>query len=227
VGSKEKSPDAFRTISEVAIWLDTPAHVLRFWESRFPEIAPVKGAGGRRYYRPDDMRLLGGIKQLLHQDGHTIKAVQEQLASDGVASVTACSPDLPSAGPQAPPLDIGPSPSDAAEPAAQAVRPPIGYFFDDSAPSDTATLPSRAEDAPAKPAEPVAAPAPVTPALPSIDAVAADPDDPSPSAALMLSGLPCAADLRGCDPQAPELAAHGPDLEQVSNRLRALLSRFA
>ena len=57
----EKSPQAFRTISEVADWLDTPAHVLRFWESRFPEIAPVKRGGGRRYYRPQVMQLLGGI----------------------------------------------------------------------------------------------------------------------------------------------------------------------
>ncbi|MFU8777441.1 MAG: MerR family transcriptional regulator, partial [Roseovarius sp.] len=61
-----KAADAFRTISEVADWLDVPAHVLRFWESKFPQIKPVKRAGGRRYYRPADMALLGGIKVLLH-----------------------------------------------------------------------------------------------------------------------------------------------------------------
>ena len=59
-----KSPDAFRTISEVADWLGVQAHVLRFWESRFTQVKPVKRAGGRRYYRPNDMRLLGGIKKL-------------------------------------------------------------------------------------------------------------------------------------------------------------------
>ncbi|MCA8879137.1 MAG: MerR family transcriptional regulator [Rhodobacteraceae bacterium] len=89
-----KSPEAFRTISEVAEWLDTPAHVLRFWESRFPEVSPVKRAGGRRYYRPDDMRLLGGIKHLLHTEGHTIKSVQERLKSDGTSAISAFSPPL-------------------------------------------------------------------------------------------------------------------------------------
>ena len=68
-----KSPDAFRTISEVADWLDVPTHVLRFWESRFSQIKPVKRAGGRRYYRPNDMLLIGGIKKLLHEDGMTIR----------------------------------------------------------------------------------------------------------------------------------------------------------
>ena len=61
-----KSADAFRTISEVADWLEVPAHVLRFWESKFSQVKPVKRAGGRRYYRPADMRLLAGIKILLH-----------------------------------------------------------------------------------------------------------------------------------------------------------------
>ena len=74
-----KSAEAFRTISEVAEWLDTPTHVLRFWESKFSQIKPVKRAGGRRYYRPQDMRLIGGIKKLLHSDGLTIKAVQKIL----------------------------------------------------------------------------------------------------------------------------------------------------
>ncbi len=90
----EKSPQAFRTISEVADWLDTPAHVLRFWESRFPEISPVKRAGGRRYYRPQDMQLLGGIKHLLHTEGHTIKSVQERLKAGGTGAICAYSPPL-------------------------------------------------------------------------------------------------------------------------------------
>ena len=90
----DKAPDAFRTISEVSSWLDTPTHVLRFWESRFPEVAPVKRAGGRRYYRVEDMRLLGGIKKLLHEDGVTIKALQERIKAEGAESVAALSPAL-------------------------------------------------------------------------------------------------------------------------------------
>ncbi|MGL5008943.1 MAG: MerR family transcriptional regulator [Paracoccaceae bacterium] len=83
----EKSPDAFRTISEVADVLDTPAHVLRFWETRFPQIKPVKRAGGRRYYRPSDVALLEGIKRLLHSDGMTIRGVQKVLREQGVRHV--------------------------------------------------------------------------------------------------------------------------------------------
>jgi len=89
-----KSADAFRTISEVADWLETPAHVLRFWESKFSQVKPVKRAGGRRYYRPADMRLLGGIKKLLHEDGLTIKGVQKMLREQGVKHVTALSQPL-------------------------------------------------------------------------------------------------------------------------------------
>ncbi len=83
-----KSADAFRTISEVAEWLETPAHVLRFWESKFTQVKPVKRAGGRRYYRPADMRLLGGIKKLLHEDGMTIKGVQKILREQGIKHVS-------------------------------------------------------------------------------------------------------------------------------------------
>jgi DNA-binding transcriptional MerR regulator len=89
-----KSKDAFRTISEVADWLETPAHVLRFWESKFTQVKPVKRAGGRRYYRPADMKLLGGIKNLLHDDGLTIKGVQKLLREHGVKHVAALSPHL-------------------------------------------------------------------------------------------------------------------------------------
>ncbi len=88
----EKSPDAFRTISEVSKWLDTPTHVLRFWESRFPELAPVQRAGGRRYYRPEDVRLLGGIKELLHVRGQSIRDVQELLAAQGAGAVADMAP---------------------------------------------------------------------------------------------------------------------------------------
>jgi resuscitation-promoting factor RpfA len=89
-----KSPEAFRTISEVADWLDRPAHVLRFWESKFTQIKPVKRAGGRRYYRPEDMLLLGGIKKLLHDDGMTIKGAQKVLREQGVRYVSDLSQPL-------------------------------------------------------------------------------------------------------------------------------------
>ena len=88
----DKSPDAFRTISEVAELLDTPAHVLRFWESRFPQIRPVKRAGGRRYYRPTDVALLAGIRLLLHDQGMTIRGVQKILREQGVRHVCSLVP---------------------------------------------------------------------------------------------------------------------------------------
>jgi DNA-binding transcriptional MerR regulator len=89
-----KSPDAFRTISEVSTWLGTQSHVLRFWEGKFDEVSPVQRAGGRRYYRSGDMTLIGGIKTLLHDQGMTIKAVQKLLKSQGIAHVRSFSPDL-------------------------------------------------------------------------------------------------------------------------------------
>lgn len=79
----DKSPDAFRTISEVADDLDLPQHVLRFWETRFPQIKPLKRGGGRRYYRPDDVELLKGIRHLLYDQGYTIKGVQKLLKTNG------------------------------------------------------------------------------------------------------------------------------------------------
>ena len=94
----DKSPDAFRTISEVAESLDTPAHVLRFWESRFPQIKPVKRAGGRRYYRPSDVALLTGIKRLLHDEGLTIRGVQKILRDHGVRHVAGLTDDSVSIG---------------------------------------------------------------------------------------------------------------------------------
>lgn len=78
-----KAPDAFRTISEVADDLDLPQHVLRFWESRFHEIKPMKRGGGRRYYRPDDIDLLRGIRHLLYGEGYTIRGVQRILREQG------------------------------------------------------------------------------------------------------------------------------------------------
>lgn len=85
----EKAPDAFRTIGEVSDLLETPSHVLRFWESRFPQIKPVKRTGGRRYYRPTDVALLAGLRILLHDQGMTIKGVQKILREEGLRHVCA------------------------------------------------------------------------------------------------------------------------------------------
>jgi DNA-binding transcriptional MerR regulator len=85
----DKSPDAFRTISEVAEELDVPQHVLRFWETRFSQIRPLKRGGGRRYYRPDDVDLLKGIRHLLYGEGYTIRGVQRILKAEGARFVQA------------------------------------------------------------------------------------------------------------------------------------------
>lgn len=82
-----KSAEAFRTISEVADILDIPAHVLRFWESRFVQITPIKRGGGRRYYRPEDISLLRGIQKMLYEDGLTIKGAQKVLKEKGIKHV--------------------------------------------------------------------------------------------------------------------------------------------
>ncbi len=78
-----KSPEAFRTISEVSKDLSLPQHVLRFWETKFIQIKPIKRGGGRRYYRPEDVKLLKGIKNLLYNDGYTIRGVQKVIKENG------------------------------------------------------------------------------------------------------------------------------------------------
>jgi DNA-binding transcriptional MerR regulator len=85
----EKSPEAYRTIREVADSLDLPQHVLRFWETRFPQIRPLKRAGGRRYYRPDDIERLRLIRRLLYDEGYTIKGVQKLFKEQGVQALSA------------------------------------------------------------------------------------------------------------------------------------------
>jgi len=82
-----KSPNAFRTISEVADAMGVPQHVLRFWEGKFSQICPMKRGGGRRYYRPEDIEIIGVIRKLLHEDGYTIKGAQKLLKEQGVKSV--------------------------------------------------------------------------------------------------------------------------------------------
>jgi DNA-binding transcriptional MerR regulator len=90
----DKAPDAFRTISEVADDLEIPQHVLRFWETRFAQIKPMKRSGGRRYYRPDDVDLLRGIRRLLYGEGYTIRGVQRILKEHGIKAVQALADGL-------------------------------------------------------------------------------------------------------------------------------------
>jgi DNA-binding transcriptional MerR regulator len=120
----EKSPDAFRTISEVAQELDVPQHVLRFWESRFREIRPMKRGGGRRYYRPDDVDLLRGIRHLLYGEGYTIRGVQRLLREQGLRFVqNVWQPGAPQPG-HRPPEDASDEVADADEVDEQPVGAP-------------------------------------------------------------------------------------------------------
>lgn len=121
----DKSPDAFRTISEVAEELDVPQHVLRFWESKFHQIKPLKRGGGRRYYRPADVNLVGGIKQLLYGEGYTIKGVQKILREQGIAHVQAVtSADGAAAAPDMPPAEQVVAEAPIAAPPVSPVRSP-------------------------------------------------------------------------------------------------------
>ncbi len=97
-----KGPDAFRTISEAADELGVPQHVLRFWETKFSFIRPMKRAGGRRFYRPQDIEVLRSVRQLLHDQGYTIKGVQKLHREHGVRQLAAV------AAGEAPPPDSGP-----------------------------------------------------------------------------------------------------------------------
>ena len=121
-----KSPEAFRTISEVADALDVPPHVLRFWETRFTQVKPVKRGGGRRYYRPEDVRLLRGIRGLLYDDGMTIKGVQKILRERGIRHVIGLGvepdADLEPEAPPAPAPKAKPSAPRAPTPRAAAPR---------------------------------------------------------------------------------------------------------
>lgn len=166
----QKSAEAFRTISEVAQDLDVPQHVLRFWESRFTQVKPVKRAGGRRYYRPDDVDLLKGIRALLYNDGFTIKGVQKVLKERGLRHVA----------------EIGRTGAGAASaPAVPVVIEKIVYV-EKPAPAPARKRPTHLRavpdmslpffDAPA-PVKPAAAPAPVV-AVPEVAEVQQAPEQP-------------------------------------------------
>jgi len=161
----DKSPDAFRTISEVAEALDVPAHVLRFWESRFPQIKPVKRAGGRRYYRRADIDLLAGIRQLLHEDGMTIRGVQKLLREQGIRAVAGRAPHA-----NVLDWDSGDAFDGTAAEAPMAADVPLGEASEKVVPFRSG--PRRAEAAPpAAPEEaPAVAAAPIQPDLPGFTA---------------------------------------------------------
>jgi DNA-binding transcriptional MerR regulator len=144
----DKAPEAFRTISEVAQELDVPQHVLRFWESRFREIKPMKRGGGRRYYRPNDLDLLRGIRHLLYSEGYTIRGVQRLLREQGARFVQSVwQPGAPRLAPQ-PADDEVPTETDEAVAAGELRLPlPPG--------ADEGERPERVERA-----EPVAPPMP-------------------------------------------------------------------
>lgn len=221
----DKSPDAFRTISEVAEFLGTPAHVLRFWESRFPQIKPVKRAGGRRYYRPTDVALLAGIKRLLHDDGLTIRGVQKILRDHGVRQVAGLTGDGVSPGD----LSFAPAlvavPTEAAPTEADVEA---GFIHVDDPLPDP--VPAAAQTRP--PAQPAAPPVQIQPAqsgLPLFDAppafgasaVSAPVARRRPTLredatfSSLIRGLP-----RGA------LQARQPELVRIALRLRALRARL-
>ncbi|MQQ07379.1 MerR family transcriptional regulator [Epibacterium sp. SM1979] len=202
-----KSPDAFRTISEVAEWLAVQAHVLRFWESKFPQLKPVKRAGGRRYYRPADMLLLGGIRYLLHDKGLSIKEVQTLLRENGAAYLSDMSHSLDepftpgSAGPKNG-ADLGVTiDSNAGEPAADdAPVAAVEAKEPETSPAIEVETPAPADPAP-QPAPPVSAPAP-TPSVSEPVAAAA----PSPAAEPVVTAnteAPSAADQPVAAPVQP------------------------
>ncbi len=124
-----KGREAFRTISEVADELDLPQHVLRFWESKFSQVKPLKRGGNRRYYRPDDVTLLRAIKKLLHSDGYTIRGVQKLFKAQGVKATILEA------------LDLSDDGADTAAPAVEASTMPVERPAEGEGPaSDTEAL---------------------------------------------------------------------------------------
>jgi DNA-binding transcriptional MerR regulator len=127
-----KSPDAFRTISEAAEELDLPQHVLRFWETRFTQIKPMKRGGGRRYYRPADVDLLKGIRHLLYDKGYTIRGVQRILREEGIPHAVSIGRGEIAAGPQAPEPPTAGAKADADDAAEPASAAPAGAGFSEA-----------------------------------------------------------------------------------------------
>jgi DNA-binding transcriptional MerR regulator len=145
-----KAPEAYRTISEVADELNLPQHVLRFWETRFPHIKPMKRGGGRRFYRPEDVDLLRGIRHLLYGDGYTIRGVQRILREQGVRAVQSVGQGREVALPPRSPHDEV-EPDGDAEPAETAPET-NGAAVEHTSPAVPPPKPMNGASAPAKPA---------------------------------------------------------------------------
>lgn len=176
----DKAPDAYRTISEVAEDLDLPQHVLRFWETRFSQIKPLKRGGGRRYYRPDDVELLKGIRHLLYKEGYTIKGVQRILKEQGARAVQSFAQGGEPEAPPAPALAARPAMPPAARPPATPPAPAPAPFM----PAPVMTAPVM--PAPVMPASPV----PSEPALPAYPSAPVNPVPPALLAAETAVALP-------------------------------------
>ncbi|HMN71242.1 MAG TPA: MerR family transcriptional regulator [Rhodoblastus sp.] len=138
----DKSPDAFRTISEVADDLGLPQHVLRFWETRFAQIKPMKRTGGRRYYRPDDVELVRAIKHLLYGEGYTIKGVQRLFKENGARAVVAAVRGGVALASAQTALTLGEDDDDEAE---DAIEPAVADEPASAPPQAIAALPQLAE----------------------------------------------------------------------------------
>jgi DNA-binding transcriptional MerR regulator len=184
-----KSPEAFRTISEAADALDLPQHVLRFWETRFSQIKPMKRSGGRRYYRPNDIALLQGIRHLLYDEGYTIKGVQRILREQGIAHVVSFADQNPAE----------PAPHHVS---AKSVGPPPGHLSPQAAPQQQplAQEPSRPDPVRAA----LASPQPQQPVPPQAaqQAPVAPPAHVAPSTVSASSGLRFVAEPEP-EPQRP------------------------
>jgi len=227
-----KSPQAFRTIREVADWLEVEAHVLRFWESKFSQIKPVKRAGGRRYYRPADMRLVGGIKVLLHDQGLTIRGVQKLIREEGLGHVSALSPALAEDLAEGEAIEAAAPDTVTADPVQAPKEDAAAGFFDLDA---MASPDGPGSDAPPPPAEaepqaPVAADAPAASAAPEESAAPPEPPaaPPEPAAAGTDQEEPLAilrdliARPRSLDAaRIAELAPHIDRLQALADRLTA------
>lgn len=211
-----KSPDAFRTISEVAEWLGVQAHVLRFWESKFTQVKPVKRAGGRRYYRPADMLLLGGIKKLLHDDGLTIKGVQKILREQGAAHVSDLSQSLEDSAPMTDvtPSDQGPKVIRFKEPSEKPVETGPEPKTADPDPSQFSL-----QLEPANPAAPVAPVADDAPAPEPTEQMAADTDTPTPVSPEIATS---ADEESPAEPEATPVISDPPSAEELPYRPGAL-----
>jgi DNA-binding transcriptional MerR regulator len=247
----EKSPEAFRTISEVADLLDTPAHVLRFWESRFSQVRPVKRAGGRRYYRPADLALLGGIRKLLHDDGMTIRGVQKILREKGVRHVAALGaaeapgrPAAPAAAAPEPAPDPAPVPAPGMRsspfggPVAAPARGVAGHWPETPAPiaadaedrllpdpDDAATPAGEAPMEVDAPTLPLGQPGNVRPLAGAAPIAAETPPAPHPAAPAEAQRPPAAAMLRAMD--AFKAREHRGELRVIYTRLSALRDLLA